>query len=88
MSTMSAAERLKNAVDNALSLVKEKYGPGVWKRVSPRTLRSLHHRAVGLHPSVLASRPDTTGVLPHGAVEMRVSTPHFHPFGPSADRST
>ena len=61
---------------------------GVWKRVSPRTLRSLHHRAVGLHPSDLASRPGTTGVLPHGAVEMRVSTPHFHPFGPSADRST
>jgi hypothetical protein len=48
---------------------------GVWKRVSPRTLRSLHHRAVGLHPSDLASRPGTTGVLPHRAVEMRVSTP-------------
>jgi hypothetical protein len=32
---------------------------GVWKRVSPRTLRSLHHRAVGLHPSVLASRAGT-----------------------------
>jgi hypothetical protein len=26
-------------------------------------------------------------LLPHGAVEMRVSTPHFHPFRPSADRS-
>jgi hypothetical protein len=40
--------------------------PGFGKRVSPRTLRSLHHRAVGLHPSVLASRPGTTGVLPNG----------------------
>src|SRR5450756_81320 len=60
---------------------------GVWRRASARTLRSLLHRAVGLHPSVLASRPDITGVLPHGAIEMRVSTPHFHPFGPSADRS-
>jgi hypothetical protein len=27
MSTMSAAERIKNAVDDALPLVKEKYGP-------------------------------------------------------------
>src|ERR1039458_63115 len=60
---------------------------GVWRRASAWTLRSLHHRAVGLHLSVLASRPATTGVLPHGAIEMRVSTPHFHPFGPSADRS-
>src|ERR1019366_3884281 len=50
---------------------------GVWRRASARTLRSLHHRAVGLHPSVMASRPATTGVLPHGAIEMRVSTPHF-----------
>ena len=31
--------------------------------------------------SLLASRPDTSGVLPHGAVELRVSTPHYHPLG-------
>ena len=48
---------------------------GVWKRASAEALRSLRHRAVGLHPSVVASRPGPTGgVLPHGAVEMRVST--------------
>ncbi len=48
---------------------------GVWKRASARTFRSLHHRAVGFHPSVLVSTPDTTGVLPHDIVEMRVLLP-------------
>jgi hypothetical protein len=36
---------------------------------------------------VLTRRPDTTGVLPHGIVEMSASIPHFHRFGPWADRS-
>ena len=48
---------------------------GVWKRASAKTLRSRRHRAVGFHPSVLVSRPDTTGVLPHDIVEMRVLLP-------------
>jgi hypothetical protein len=29
---------------------------GVWRRLSPRTVRSLHHRAVGLHPSDLGEQ--------------------------------
>ena len=57
---------------------------GVLKRTSARVLRSLHGRTVGLHPSVVACRTDDTDCLPHGTVEMRVLTPHFQPFGPSA----
>ena len=33
----------------------------------------------------LACRTDGTACLPHGTFEMRVSTPHFQPFGPSVE---
>jgi hypothetical protein len=58
---------------------------GFLMRTSAPALRSLHCRAVGLHRSALACRTDNTDCLPHGVFEMRVSTPHFQPFGPSAD---
>jgi hypothetical protein len=58
---------------------------GVWKRASARMLRSLQCRAVGLHLSALACRTDSTACLPPGTFEMRVSTPHFQPFGPSVE---
>ena len=54
------------------------------KRASATALRSLQCRAVRLHLSALACRTGCTACLPRGAVEMRVSTPHFQPFGPSA----
>ena len=60
---------------------------GVLMRASAKALRSLHGRAVGLHPSGSASRTDSTAYLPHGAFEMRVSTSHFLPFGPSPERA-
>jgi hypothetical protein len=50
-------------------------------RVAAGGLRSLRRQAVGLHPPVLAGRPDNTGVLPHGRREMRVATPLFHRSG-------
>ena len=53
-------------------------------RASATALRSLRSHAVGLHLSAMACRTDVTACLPHGAFERRVSTPHFHPFGPSA----
>src|SRR5262249_52796450 len=58
---------------------------GVLKSTSARALRSLRCHAVRLHRSALACRTDSTACLPHGAFEMRVSTSHFQPFGPSVE---
>jgi hypothetical protein len=54
---------------------------GVWNRASTRKLRSLRRRAVGLHlPGWRAGRK-IPGVLPHGSVEMHLSTLRFHRSG-------
>jgi hypothetical protein len=67
---------------------------GVWNRASTKKLRSLPRRAVGLHLSGWHAGRKNTGILPHGSVEMHVSTLHFHrsvlrritpPTMPSAD---
>jgi hypothetical protein len=60
---------------------QEGWPPGFLKRASAKALRSLHQPCHWASPFSLAMRPDTTGVLPHGIIEMRVSTPHFHRSG-------